>query len=101
MSYNCYVCNVHCPSDYQLKQYLAGEKHATVIKYGINKLSSTYDNGGGGGSGSGGVCYKFQNSGFCPHGNSCTYRHIKNKSNSITNPSCSIDYSKTSQVAIN
>jgi len=104
MIYNCDVCNVHCPSDYQLKQHLAGRKHATVIKYGmINKLSSTSDNGGGGGGGGGGgVCYKFQNNGFCPHGNSCTYRHIKNKSNSITNPiSSGIDYNETSQVSIN
>ncbi|OEU12742.1 zinc finger protein [Fragilariopsis cylindrus CCMP1102] len=58
-------------------------------KYG---KSSSYDSGGGGGGG--GVCYKFQGTGFCPYGNSCTYRHIvKNKSAIITTPS------KTSQVA--
>jgi hypothetical protein len=55
-------------------------------KYG---KSSSYDSGGGGG-----VCYKFQDTGFCPYGNSCTYRHIKkNKPTTITNPS------KTGQVA--
>jgi hypothetical protein len=82
---------VHCPSDYQLTQHLRGQKHANVVKYGKEKKSSSsYDSGGGGA----GVCYKFQKNGFCPYGNSCTYRHIKkNKPTSITTPS------KTCQVA--
>ena len=62
--YYCKICNISCPSDYQYQQHINGRKHSQMIA------------GGGGTNRIGGICFQFQNTGWCSKPN-CTYKHIE------------------------
>lgn len=77
---SCDVCNICCPSEYQMKQHLSGRKHAEMLK---------------GGGEIKGICFEYRDKGYCSRRNYCSYNHLDSFGSSLCMP-VSVSYQKNS-----